>query len=76
MGRLVLTRFNKRKNKVEQVTIENVFLKADYFDSFGRRTRIIDLCNDDMLVQNSYAVTRISDQRLVEDIDYHHERAE
>ena len=46
MGRLVLTRFNKRTCKVEQLTLENVNLSAHYIDNFGRPTTLIHLIAD------------------------------
>jgi len=71
MGRLVLTRFNKIIGKVEQKIIDNVCLSAEYVDEFGRRTRILELYANDMrIAQQSYLITELTDQRLVEGIDY------
>ncbi len=71
MGRLILTRYNNITGKVEQLTLENVSLSALYIDDYGRQTSLIHLQrNDQRLVQESYIVTKITDQRLVEGIDY------
>lgn len=71
MGRLVLTRFNKRTCKVEQLTLENVNLSAHYIDNFGRPTTLIHLIADNpACVQKSYIITEVTDERLVEGIHY------
>lgn len=51
--------------------MDNVSLTAEYFDEFGRRTTVITLyANDERLVQQSYLITQVIDQRLVKGIDY------
>ncbi len=71
MGRLVLTRYNKLTGKVEQLTLNNVSLTAEYVDEFGCRTRLLVLYqNDERIMQESYILTQVTDQRLVEGFDY------
>lgn len=71
MGKLVITWFNDKTFKVEQITIDDVNLTAEYVDEFGHRTTLVGLyANDQRLVQKDYYITDTTVLRMVKGIDY------
>lgn len=71
MGKLVLTWFNNQAWRVEQMTLENVNLTADYIDELGRRTTLMELRVDDQRIeQKDYFITDRTVLRMVKGIDY------